>query len=195
MECVAISFNDVQDKSARQQLLWQCVQQPRGRTQRRRRQAVTLYAKGLHVGHMWPESLCPHYCQYRLHVCLVVPFPASVFGLFFRLALFLISIQTVYLKKAISHNTDISPYCIMSLESVAYLIHRLVPKLEVKQTPDKTLAPSQPILKLDDVFNSLSNRAQAIPILSHDGKFRSHTKLYKCTTALLWMCTLHQKRG
>lgn len=121
--------------------------------------------------------------------------PPVFSGLFFRLALFLISIQTVYLKKAISHNTDISPYCIMSLESVAYLIHRLVPKLEVKQTPDKTLAPGQPILKLDDVFNSLSNRAQAIPILSHDGKFRSHTKLYKCTTALLWMCTLHQKRG
>ena len=34
MECEAISFNDVQDKSAQQQLLPQCVHQGRGRAQR-----------------------------------------------------------------------------------------------------------------------------------------------------------------
>ena len=47
MECEAISFNDVQDKSAWQQLLRQCVQQPRGRAQRQHRQAVTVYAPAM----------------------------------------------------------------------------------------------------------------------------------------------------
>lgn len=43
MECEAISFNDVQDKCAGQQLPRQCVQQPRGRAQRKHRRAATLY--------------------------------------------------------------------------------------------------------------------------------------------------------
>ncbi|GLD62480.1 latent-transforming growth factor beta-binding protein 2-like protein [Lates japonicus] len=34
----------------------------------------------------------------------------------------------------------------MSLESVAHLIHRFIPKLEVKQTLDEAMAPSQPVL-------------------------------------------------
>lgn len=67
-------------------------------------------------------------------------------GLFFCPVLFLISIQTVYLKNAVSHITEFSPCSVMSLESVAHLIHRFIPKLEVKQTPDKAVAPSQPLL-------------------------------------------------
>lgn len=65
MECEAISFNDVQDKSARQQLLWQCVQQSRGRAQRQHRQAVTLHAaatQGFAWGTCQPQSHWPDHC-------------------------------------------------------------------------------------------------------------------------------------
>lgn len=55
MECEAISFNDVQDKSAWQQLLRQCVQQPRGKAQRQHRQAVMAYTAGFMWGTChWP---------------------------------------------------------------------------------------------------------------------------------------------
>lgn len=135
---------------------WQCMPRPRNR---------------LHVGQMsGPESLtCPRYCQYRRYVCLVSIMCCAqlkrvtchaiehislrksamnlhLLGCFFCPALFLISIQIVYLKNANSHITDFSPCSIMSLESVAHLINHFIPKLEVKQTPDKAVAPSQPIL-------------------------------------------------
>lgn len=67
-------------------------------------------------------------------------------GYFSAPELFLIPVQTVYLKNAVSHITEFSPCSIMWLESVAHLIHRFIPKLEVKQTPDKAVAPSQPVL-------------------------------------------------
>lgn len=89
------------------------------------------------------------------------------------------------MKNVVSHITDFSLGGIMSLESVAHLIRRFISRLEVKQTPDKAVAPSQSVLHLDDVFNYLPNGAQAISILSHDGKFGSHPKLYKSTTTFL----------
>lgn len=60
--------------------------------------------------------------------------------------LFLFSLQKVYLKNAVSHITEFFSCSVVSLDSVAYLIRRFILKLEVEQTPDKAVAPSQPVL-------------------------------------------------
>lgn len=174
MECEPISFNDVQDKSAWQQLLWQCVQQPRGRVQRQHRQAVAVYATATqqascganagprvtdlstllsaqaiclsgvnYVPHSWNGS---HVTLLNTYHFVSQPWTSIYWVVFFCPALFLISIQIVYLKNAVSHITDFSPCSVMSLESVAHLINHFIPKLEVKQTLDKAVAPSQPLL-------------------------------------------------
>lgn len=170
VECEAISFNDVQDKSAWQQLLRQCVQQPRGRAQRQYRQAVTVYAAatqqascGAHVRPrvtdlstlLSAQATCLSGVNYVSRVTRhtiehVSPRKPAMnlrlLGYFSAPELFLIPVQTVYLTNAVSHITEFSPCSIMSLESAAHLIHRFIPKLEVKQTPDKAVACSQPVL-------------------------------------------------
>lgn len=135
--------------------------------------ACCSHAAWLHVGHMLaPESLtCLLCCQHRRHVFLVsilcltvengshitrlntyfiVSHPwHSIYWVIFCApppSLFLFSIRTVYLKNALSHITEFSICSIMSLESVVYLIHRFIPKLEVKQTPDKAVALGQLLL-------------------------------------------------
>lgn len=108
---------------------------------------------------------CPLYCQYRRHVCLVSILwlktghmshderithrkPAVNFHLlgYFSAQWFLISIQKVYLKNAVSHITKFSP-CSNNVTGIRGLFDPpLHPQTEVKQTPDKTVAPSQPVL-------------------------------------------------
>lgn len=102
-----------------------------------------------------------------------------------------VSSHFVYLKNVVSHITTLSRCNIMSLESVAQSSHCFIPTLEVEQTPVGTVAPGQPVLQLDDVFNSLPNRAPAIPILSPDGNFGSPNEFNKSTITCLLTRTLH----
>lgn len=122
MECEAISFNDVQDKSAWQQLLRQCVQQPRGRAQRQHRQAVTVYAPATQQASChWPVHCIVStgdmfvWCQFcgwkrvTRHTIEHITHRKPAVNLHllgnFSAWRFFISIRTVYVKNAVSHIT------------------------------------------------------------------------------------------
>lgn len=106
MECEPISFNDVQDESAWQQLLRQCVHRPRGpETGRQRASRGARVWPG--VTDLSPSSPSTGHMFVRCQFCGLAAWNGSVHPTRYSSqprTPFLISTQTVYLKNALSHS-------------------------------------------------------------------------------------------